>query len=414
MVQYYFDKTNKTEYINMISAPPTADEEERLNALNRLEILDTLEEQAYDDLTLLAAQICDTPIALVSLIDEERQWFKSHHGLDVCETPKDVAFCAHAIHGDGLFMVEDSENDERFHDNPLVTDAPHVKFYAGFPLYIEGKYPVGTLCVIDDHARELSDIQKQALEALSRQVVSQLELRLKVKQLMVLDDTKDKFISMVSHELRTPLTSIVGSLSLLTNTMADQIGKEALAMTNIAYRNGKQLINIVNDILDVTKIDAGKLELNIAKHNLYEVVNEAVELNMPYLNKCECNVNLESKSDHPVFVNIDKDRIIQVMNNLISNAAKFTKTNDTIVVSIDTEDDFAKVSIIDHGFGIKDSNKPAVFERFVQSSDNVNQKLPGTGLGLNLCKSIIEKHNGIISFESTVNVGSEFYFKLPL
>jgi len=137
-------------------------------------------------------------------------------------------------------------------------------------------------------------------------------------------------------------------------------------------------------------------------------------MNIPYLNKCECTVKFEHKNDQQVFVNFDKDRIIQVMNNLISNAGKFTKKHDIIVVSITTEDNFVKVSVIDHGAGIKDCHTPDIFERFVQSADNVNHKLPGTGLGLNLCKSIIEMHNGIIGFESTLNVGSEFYFKLPL
>jgi len=398
----------------MISAPPTKDEDERLNTLLNLDILDTLEEQAFDDLTLLAAQICDTPIALVSLIDKERQWFKSHHGLNARETPRDVAFCAHAIHGRELFLIEDSEKDERFHDNPLVTDAPNVKFYAGIPLYVEDKYPVGTLCVIDDHARKLTEDQQQALKALSRQVVSQLELRLKVKKLKELDHTKDDFISMVSHELRTPLTSIVGSLSLLTNTMSEQLGKDAMVMTDVAFRNSERLINIVNDILDVAKIDAGKFKLTIAKHNLYEVVNEAIESNIPYVDKCNCKIQSEYNDEKPVFINIDKNRIIQVMNNLISNAAKFTKDNDTIIVKIDIEDKFVKVSIIDHGYGIEESKKSDVFKRFTQTTKNINQKLPGTGLGLNLCKSIIEKHNGIIGFESKSNVGSVFYFKLYL
>jgi len=393
--------------------PPLDNEEERLRALERLEIMDTLEEQDYDDLTLLAAQLCDTPIALISLIDDKRQWFKSHHGLDVRETPRDIAFCAHAIHGDELFLVEDSDNDERFHDNPLVTRKPHVKFYAGIPLYIENKYPVGTLCVIDDHARKLSDKQKTALEALSRQVVNQLELRLKVKQLEVLDNTKDEFISMVSHELRTPLTSIVGSLSLLTNAMKDQMSHEAYTMVEIAHRNGERLIIIVNDILDVAKIDAGKLELNILEYDLIKVINESVELNKPYLNKCDCSLKVECNND-PILVKLDKDRIIQVMNNLISNAAKFTKSKDTIIVRIKNEKDYVKVSVIDHGCGIEESKKSDVFKRFIQGANNVNQKLPGTGLGLNLCKLLIEKHNGIIGFESTLNEGCEFYFKLVL
>ena len=398
----------------MISAPPTDNEDERINALYGLDILDTLEEQAYDDLTLLAAQICDTPIALVSLIDDKRQWFKSHYGLDVRETPREIAFCAHAIHGEELFLVKDSENDERFHDNPLVTDAPDVKFYAGVPLYIDGKHPVGTLCVIDDHARDLTDKQKQALEALSRQVVNQLELRVQLKKLTMLDQLKDEFISMVSHELRTPLTSIVGSLSLITNVMSEQMSKEALVMIEIAHRNGQRLINIVNDILDVAKINAGKLELNISKHNIYDVLNEAVELNMPYIKRCECDIKIEYDNAQPVFVNMDKDRIIQVMNNFISNAAKFTKIKDTIILNVGLEENLVKISVTDHGLGIKDKNKSSIFERFMQSSDNVNKKLPGTGLGLSLCKYLVEQHDGIIGFKSKVKIGSEFYFKLPL
>lgn len=398
----------------MITAPFTDEEEDRLRVLNQLNILDTLEEQAYDDLTLLAAQLCDTPIALVSLVDTDRQWFKSHYGLDARETPRDLAFCAHAIHGNEIFMVEDSENDERFHDNPLVTGAPHVKFYAGFPLYVEGKYPVGTLCVIDNHSRTLSDSQKQALEALSRQVVSQLELRLKVKQLLVLDHTKDEFISMVSHELRTPLTSILGSLSLLSNTMADQMSEQAAAMADVAFRNSERLINIVNDILDIAKISAGKFELNFAEYDLKELLTQAIELNVPYVNKCDCSVKFESDINYPVKVKLDKDRIFQVMNNLISNAAKFTKPKDTIIIKAEAEDTFVKVSVIDHGLGIEDHFKSEIFKRFTQTSSNINHKLPGTGLGLNLCKLIIEKHAGVLDFKSTTNVGSNFYFRLPL
>lgn len=398
----------------MKSAPITEDEKARLRALKELDILDTVEEAAYDDLTYLAAQICDAPIALVSLIDEDRQWFKSHHGLDARETPRDVAFCAHAIHGEEVFIVEDSDKDERFHDNPLVTGAPHVKFYAGKPLYLEGKHPVGTLCIIDDHAREISKEQLRALEALARQVVTQLELRLKLKQLKVLDDTKDEFISMVSHELRTPLTSIVGSLTLLTQSMQDQLGPEAASMAVIARRNSVRLINIVNDILDVAKVDAGKLELLLEHAPLNKTVKDAVESNKPFAKYCRCSLETDLSATDGIALSMDRGRIIQVLNNLISNAAKFTKNNDTILVSSSIDDGFARVSVTDHGPGIPEEQRDDIFNRFAKTSSNINQKLPGTGLGLNLCKSIIEKHNGKIGFTTEVGVGSTFYFRLPI
>lgn len=398
----------------MISAPLPANEDERLEALYQLDILDTLEEQAYDDLTLLAAQICDVPIALVSLIDKDRQWFKSHYGLPVHETPRDLAFCAHAIHGDEMFVVSDSDKDERFHDNPLVTGEPHVKFYAGMPLILENNMHIGTLCVIDDHARNLTEKQKKALEALSRQVVSQLELRMKVKELKGLDKTKDEFISMVSHELRTPLTAINGSLALLTNVMSNDV--DINNMADIAYRNSQRLLNIVNDILDVARMDAGKFELKIDSVDMLSLINEAVELMKPYVEKCDCEMALQLPPTDFSSLNVmaDRQRLLQVMSNFISNAAKFTKANDTIIVSMDMVGSEVCVSVTDHGQGIAKEKSSQVFSRFSQISHCENTKMPGTGLGLNICKSIIEQHKGRIGFDSKENEHTRFYFCLPI
>ena len=161
----------------MESAKKPKNERQRIEALQALNILDTLPEKDFDQITFLASQICGTPIALISLVDENRQWFKAKTGLDASEAPRDIAFCAHAILGDDVFVVPDSSKDKRFSDNPLATGAPHVQFYAGAPLLSPDGSAIGTLCVIDSKPRVLASKQIESLKVLSDQVTRLLELR---------------------------------------------------------------------------------------------------------------------------------------------------------------------------------------------------------------------------------------------
>lgn len=172
-------------------------ETERLDALREYRILDTPSEQIYDDITALAAFICDVPIALISLIDADRQWFKSKVGLSLQETPRNISFCEHAILNQNMMIVRDALKDERFVNNPLVTSEPGIRFYAGVPLTTPGGYQLGTLCVIDHQPRELSEMQQKTLAALARQVVMQIELQRVSAQLAMALDKIDLMAGLV-------------------------------------------------------------------------------------------------------------------------------------------------------------------------------------------------------------------------
>ncbi|MVM37234.1 GAF domain-containing protein [Spirosoma sp. HMF3257] len=189
---------------------PHPEEQNRISALKSYDILDSLPEQEYDELTSLASEICQTPISLISLIDDKRQWFKSNHGLDVRETPKEFAFCAHGIlNPTETLIVPDSRQDSRFADNPLVTGDPNVIFYAGVPLVNNEGFPLGSLCVIDNNPKELTEKQLAALKTLAKQVVNLLELRRSNKALSTVkklleqrNDELEQIVAIARNEVR--------------------------------------------------------------------------------------------------------------------------------------------------------------------------------------------------------------------
>jgi anti-sigma regulatory factor (Ser/Thr protein kinase) len=185
------------------------DESERLKALREYKILDTHPEQAFDDLTLIASQICGAPIALISLVDEDRQWFKSRIGTEVHETSRSISFCAHAIQQKGVFTIPDTLQDERFRDNPLVCTEPHIRFYAGAPLINRDGYALGTLCVLDYIPRKLTAEQNNALMALERQVAAQLELRRNLDELRLALDGIENLSAMIPYCSKCELNIVI-------------------------------------------------------------------------------------------------------------------------------------------------------------------------------------------------------------
>lgn len=275
-VNAYTNRQRSSGSAPVRSAPPPDNEQDRLSALEEYEILDTLPEAAYDDITRIAAQICGTPIALVSLVDRDRQWFKARVGLEARETPRDVAFCAHAIlRPDELFVVEDAARDPRFADNPLVTGEPGVRFYAGAPLVTAEGYALGTLCVIDREPRTLSPLQRASLEALARQVVAQLDLRRAVVRLerdAEVLERRNRQVERSRDELASLCRLLEDQAAVMERDLnrAEIIQRSLLphdvprlhgACLHTLYRPGR---NIGGDLFDVVVVDDRYLVLVMA------------------------------------------------------------------------------------------------------------------------------------------------------
>ena len=413
----------------MQAAPRPANEHERLASLRRLSILDTHAERAYDDLTLLAAQICDTPISLVSLIDEGRQWFKSHHGFDATETPRDLAFCAHALlNPDELLVVPNALADPRFADNPLVLSDPAIRFYAGAPLHAPDGHAVGTLCVIDSKQRQLTAGQREALLALARQVTAQLALRQRMRELEEANRraeelaakataaaaAKSEFLANMSHEIRTPMNGVLGAAALLSERLLDS---ESTQLVGLIRNSGENLLVIINDILDFSKIEAGKLRIDPAAFELAAMVAQTTALLAPQAGTKHLAFHCHLEPALAGFWIGDAGRVRQVLTNLVGNAIKFTARGSvTVAVSlaVAAEKTTVRFAVTDTGIGIPAEAQRKLFHAFTQAENSVASKYGGTGLGLAISRQLVILMDGRMDFESELGRGSTFWFELPL
>lgn len=412
-------------------------ESARIDALNEYQILDTLPEQEFDDLTQIAASICGTEIALVSLVDKDRQWFKSRFGLDAEQTPRDLAFCAHAILQDDVFEVEDASKDDRFFDNPLVTQAPDIRFYAGAPIYAHNGLPVGTLCVIDKQPKKLTDDQQEALFALARQVMSQLELRrnimeLQQSQLQLEENNKElkrltrhrtQFINHVSHEIRTPLNAILGFSRILSRQMPTEQqnnGEYVLdddapeTLIDLVKVSAENLSETVNHVLDLSRLEAGKMTLQDEDVLLEALAKDIMVINSQRAKEKNIQLTSELSPVLPRCIRTDKTKLLQILINLVGNAIKFTPAGKRVTLQINSENGTLNVHVKDEGVGIAAENIDKVFRPFQQVENSESQLYAGSGLGLTICRELADFLGGSLNVSSTLHKGSEFVLRLPL
>ena len=417
----------------MPAAPIPANEAARLDALLSYQILDTLPEKVFDDLTRLASTLCGTPIAAVSLVDTYRQWFKASVGLSVSETPREVSFCAHAmLDTDRILEVPDATLDERFATNPLVTSDFHLRLYVGAPLVTPTGEALGALCVIDRVARQLTPQQLDGLAILSREVVAQLELRRdlvllrrKIEQdaevhrhaeiarhaAEAITRVRSEFLSVMSHELRTPLNAIIGFSELLEMDITDP--RQLLKLGHVKSAGG-QLLAMIENILDYVHIDTDrKVTLEDSNLNLIECVEETLELFQPRTAGKKLELVCDIDASLPALVRGDQKRFRQVLLLLLDNAVKFTVAGEVVVRVMAAESGTLRLVVSDTGIGIAPESQASVFQPFFQIDSSLSRRFGGTGMGLAICKRIIEAMGGSISLSSELGKGSCFSVTLP-
>ena len=396
----------------MKAAPLPQNEDERLAELLSYDVLDTEAEQLFDDLTALASQICETPIALISLIDPDRQWFKSRVGLDAEETSREIAFCSHAILQEEVFEISNATIDPRFHDNPLVTGAPDIRFYAGAPLITPSGHAIGTLCAIDRKPKTLTEAQKASLQTLSKSVVAHLELKRKNRELERTSQFKSDFLSYVSHEIRTPLNAI-NTFSQLLEGEAQKLNLPSSFTTPLSHvsQSGERLLEIVNSVLDIKQIEAGKMRVMPRAVNTKDFFTHLFSLTKIRAEDSGIVFSTSIDDAVPDSLFFDDTKFGQVALNLLSNAIKFTNHGKSVKAQVKYKSGKVIFNVIDQGIGMSDDDQKRLFTPF-ERMENARQ-ISGTGLGLNISKRLVELMDGSIKVSSKLNHGTRISVTLP-
>lgn len=389
------------------------DDVQRVKALRDYRVLDTPPEAAFDNITQMAASVFSAPIVLVSLVDEERQWFKSRVGLDATETPRSIAFCDHAIRGLEPLVVEDATIDPRFASNPLVTGVLGVRFYCGVPLRTPDGHGLGTLCLIDRVPREMNGRQLDALKGLAHQVEIELEIR---RRLIMLEESlsaqqrqqraKELMAAMLVHDLRAPLSAITllaDSLAIKHPDSHDQLR----GVLDEAERMRRMLI----DVLDICLSDGETLRLRCALVSLPALALDVGHRFEQLARQAGQSIGFELAVDVAPF-EADPELLERTLTNLIGNAIRHGPAQPITVAVHNCLPDRVRVEVRDLGTTIPEIAREKVFLEFVQL-EKPDVAARGYGLGLAFCRLAIEAHGGTIGVTPHTPCGNTFHFELP-
>ncbi|HLW31906.1 MAG TPA: HAMP domain-containing sensor histidine kinase, partial [Aequorivita sp.] len=389
------------------------DEEQRLAAVRSYHLIDTLPEKDFDNLTALAAMICDVPISLVTLLDADRNFLKSHYGIPFNESPRDISFCGHAILDEGdLFIVEDAREDIRFVGNPFVHSMNAI-FYAGAKLVNPEGYILGTLCVFDTKPRTLSNRQKKALVSLAYQVVNLFEARKRNRILLALqrelrerNEELKNFAGIVSHDMKMPLANMILTSDILRSkygSLLDDKGKEYL---DYIKQSSFTLSEYITRLLEHYESD-NTASSNIEYFDSADLLEEIIDL----LNiNIDCEINLPREN---LEMHANKSAMEQILINLVANSIKYND-KDKIEINIDCNEDsqYYYFIISDNGMGIPMDKMDHIFELFATTDVLDRDGRQGTGIGLSTVKKLVDRLEGKIDVSSELGKGTTFKFSI--
>jgi signal transduction histidine kinase len=395
----------------MEPAAKPANEARRLEALRELNVLDTDAEQAFDDLTALAAYICNAPIAVVTLIDAERQWFKSTYGIDGSETTRDLAFCAHAILTPDLMEVSDALTDRRFFDHPMVTGDPNIRFYAGAPLVTDEGFGLGTLCVVDQKPRQLNAQQRAALTALSRQVVSQLKLRRMVTELQGINDSKHKVLTVLSHDLRSAFNVQINYADQLARKIGSWDNARIVDCANTLARAARDAHRMLSELLEWSRLELGAYRFEPQHMNIMELVTDVITSTTPQAEQKAINILIDADTSLRIYC--DKIMMESALKNLLSNAIKFSDRNSAITLRAKRFVDGIRFSVVDNGKGMSAEQASTLFSSSGFVSSRGTQGETGTGVGTKLIREFIDRHSGTLEVHSEPGKGTTIHVTIP-
>jgi two-component system, sensor histidine kinase len=396
--------------------PIATNESQRLQALHRYSVLDTPSEAAFDRLTALAASLLNVPVAQVTLIDDDRQWFKASYGLPRGETPRVLSFCSHAILESEVFEVGDATSDARFKKNALVTGEPFIRAYVGAPITTRDGFKLGTVCAIDTKPRIFTAEQRDALQHLAAMAADELELRRvgmelrdSLARLRKTEAQRDDLAHMIIHDLRSPLSCVKGYVDVLALTATAKLDDDERKCVMEAQAGATRLNQLITTLLDVSRLEGGEMPLTVGPHDLCAIARDAGAQFASMLEKRSLTYDFPPSG---VICQCDRDLIRRVLENLLANAVKFTKSDGTITLRVQYDAANVEISVRDDGEGIPALEQDRIFEKFGQTSNGANHR-HSSGLGLTFCKLAIERHGGMIAVKSQVGKGTIFLFRLP-